>query len=580
MSVWRRLWPFVTPHIGRIAINLVQVACVAMLALVGPTAIGWVIDRVLGDGDWSFLLPGAGLVLGAAVLQGLLRFSQRYGAEIVAQRIIYDLRNRLYGHLQSQSFTFFDKARTGELMSRLTSDVETLRLALGMGVVNGLQHLATLTFLVVTMLAINWQLGLVALGVLLPLIHAVRGFDRVVRPTFVKVQERTADLTAAVQEHVSGVRVVRAFAREDSEEATFAHHNEQLQRTSVDSTRLSALYTNYMQFLTAAGLVAVLWLGGRLVAAGALSVGALVSFNLYLMQMQQPVRMLGWILNVWGRAHAGAGRLFEFLDTEPDVKDRPDAKPLNQVSGAVTFERVSFAYGEGRLVLEDIDIDLRPGQRLAIVGLTGSGKSTLAALIPRFYDVTAGRVLIDGHDVRDVTLDSLRRHVAVVFQDTFLFSTSLRENIAYGRPGASQAEIEAAAKAAQIHDFIVSLPDGYDTLVGERGVGLSGGQRQRMAIARALLQQAPVVILDESTASVDAETERRLHKAMDEVMQGRTAIVIAQRIATVQAADHIIVMEQGRIVERGTHEELLRRGGLYRRICELQFGLGKEVQAS
>lgn len=571
MGVWRRMWPLIRPHLGLVTLNLGQVALVAGLQLVAPWAVGWIIDRVLTGGQWQYLWPGAAAILLAAIAQGGLRFSQRYGAEVVAQRIIYALRDRLYRHLHALSFAFFDQTRTGELMSRLTSDVETLRLALGMGVVNMIQHVTTVAFLSAVMLFYNWHLGLMALVFLLPVTHAVVMFGRVVRPTFAEVQEKTADLTAAVQENVAGVRVVRAFAREPEEIERFAVQNRALQAVNVRSVRMGSFYGNYMQFLTSVGLVAVLWYGGRLVAAGRLTPGELVSFNLYLMQLVQPVRMLGWLVNVFNRAAAGAGRIFEFLDTQPEVAEAPDARILPPVRGEVRLEGVGFSYDGGTPVLADIDLTVRPGERVAILGLTGSGKSSLVSLIPRFYDTTAGRVCIDGHDVRDVTLDSLRRQIGLVFQETFLFSTTLRENIAYGRPQATMAEIEAAARAAQIHDFIATLPDGYDSVVGERGVGLSGGQRQRIAIARALLVNTPIVILDESTASVDVETERRIHAAMDRVMEGRTALVIAQRVTTVRGADQVVVLDGGRIAECGTHAELLARGGLYRRIYDLQL---------
>lgn len=571
VAVLRRLWPFVRPHGWLLLLSLAQVTLVALLRLAQPLLVGWVIDRALREGRWNLLAPGALAIVGLSALQGALRYGQRYSIELMANRVIYELRGRLYSHLQGLSFGFFDQSRTGELMARLTSDVETLRQALGMGTVNGIQHLGTAAGVLVVMLWTNWRLALVSLLFLPFLLRALALFTRVVRPTFQQIQEELAALTAVAQENVQGVRVVRAFAREDAEVRKFMAQNLRLQEKSLHSVRLMSYHNNYMNFLTTLGLVAVLWFGGRQVVAGQLTLGQLVQFNLYLGLLAEPVRMLGWIASIFVRAAAGAQRIFALLDRRSEVADKPGARPLPRVRGHIRFEGVSFTYDGTTPVLADIDLEIRPGQKVAILGLTGSGKSTLVNLIPRFYDPTRGRITIDGTDIREVTLESLRRQVAMVMQETFLFSTTLRENIAYGKPGASMAEIVAAARAAQIHEFIASLPQGYDTPVGERGVGLSGGQKQRIAIARALLTNAPVVILDESTASVDLATEQRIHAAMDRVMQGRTAVIIAQRLSTIQAADLVVVLAEGRIAERGTHAELLARGGLYRTIHDIQL---------
>lgn len=577
MAVLRRLWPFIRPHGWLVLISLAQVALVAVLRVVQPAVVGWVIDRALREGRWGYLAPGALAVVGAAVVQGALRYGQRYSIELMANRVIYGLRGRLYNHLQALSFQFFDQSKTGDLMSRLTADVETLRQALGMGTVNGIQHLGTVAGVMAIMLVKNWQLALVALLFFPLLVRALGTFSRVVRPTYQRIQEELAALTAVAQESVEGVRVVRAFAGEEGEIARFMAQNRRLQEQSLRSVRLMSFYNNYMSFLAAAGLVGVIWFGGRQVMAGRLTEGELVEFTLYLHLLSEPARMLGWIASLFVKAAAGARRIFELLDRRADVAEKPGARPLPPIRGRIRFEGVHFAYDPETPVLAGIDLEIRPGQKVAILGLTGSGKSTLIHLIPRFYDPTCGRVTVDGIDVRDVTLESLRRQIALVMQESFLFSTTLRENIAYGNPRATMAEIIAAARAAQIHDFIASLPEGYETRVGERGVGLSGGQKQRIAIARALLMNAPVVILDESTASVDVETEQRIHAAMDRVMEGRTAIIIAQRLSTVRSADLVVVLDGGRIAQQGTHEELLARDGLYRTIYEIQLKPAEEA---
>lgn len=578
MTVLRRLWPFVRPHWWLVVLSLSQVTLVALLRIAQPPLVGWVIDHALKGGQWRLLTPGALAVVALAVMQGGLRYGQRYSIELMANRVIYQIRSKLYSHLQGLSFGFFDQSKTGELMSRLTADVETLRQALGMGTVNGIQHAGTVIGVIAVMLWINWRLALVSLLFLPFLLRSLGTFTRVVRPTFQQIQEELAGLTAVAQESVQGVRVVRAFAREDEEVRKFMAQNRRLQDRSLQSIRLMSYYNNYMNFLTAAGLVGVLWYGGRQVAAGNLTLGQLVQFNLYLALLAEPVRMLNWIASVFVRAATGAQRIFELLDRRSEVAEKPGARPLRAVRGHIRFEGVTFAYDPaGEPVLAEIDLEVKPGQKVAVLGLTGSGKSTLVNLIPRFYDPTRGRVTIDGTDIRDVTLESLRRQVAMVMQETFLFSTTLKENIAYGKPDATMAEIIAAARAAQIHDYIAGLPQGYETTVGERGVGLSGGQKQRIAIARALLTSAPVVVLDESTASVDVQTEQRIHAAMDRVMQSRTAIIIAQRLSTIQAADQVIVLAHGRMAQRGTHAELLAQGGLYRTIYDIQLRPAEEA---
>lgn len=579
MPLLRRLWPYYRKGWPLVLLSLAQIGLVSLTGTAQPQIIRFVTDRVLEEGNWQWLLPGALAVIGVALLQGILRFGQRYCMELVSNRVIYQLRSRLYQHLQQLSFTFYDQAQTGELMSRVTADVDSLRQAAGMGVVNGLMHTGTIIATVVAMFLMDWRLALVSLLFLPLLIHAVARFRLGSGRAWRQVQDETARLSAALQENIAGVRVVKAFARDEDEIDKFRQSNGRFQAANLRAIRLNAFWTNYMQFVTALGSVAVLWYGGRRAIQGEITVGTIIAFNAYVAHLAPLTRNLGWIISMFTRAAAGLGRIFTLLDTPADVATKPGAIPLGRVKGAVALEHVSFGYEGGEVVLDDINLAVKPGQRVAIMGLTGAGKSSLIHLIPRFYDPTAGRILVDGVDVREVTLDSLRANIAIVLQETFLFSTTLRENIAYGRPDASMAAIEAAARAAQIHDFIASLPDGYETLVGERGVGLSGGQKQRIAIARALLTDSPILLLDESTSAVDVATERQIQAAMDRLMEDRTTFVIASRLSTVMRADLVVVLEGGRIAERGTHAELIQRDGLYRKIYELQLRPAAETAA-
>jgi ATP-binding cassette subfamily B multidrug efflux pump len=580
VKIIRRLWPYWRSGWVLILISVIQIGLVAGLAVLMPQIVRWVIDHVLVDGDWSWLVPGALAVVAAAVVQGFLRFGQRYTMELVSQRVIYELRSDLYRHLQSLSFGFYDRAKTGELMSRVTADVETLRHAAGMGFVNGLMHLGTVFGIIIAMFVMDWRLAGVTLLFMPLLIYTIGHFSKQARPMWTQIQAQTATLSAVIQENIAGVRVVRAFAREEGEVAKFRTQNVTFLNKNIAAIRLMAFWSNFMNFLTALGGTLVLWYGGRRVMEQEISIGTLIAFNTYVASLIQPVRMMGWIVAIFSRAAAGAQRIFELLDARSDVVEKPDAQKLERVQGHIRFEEISFSYSDGEAVLDQVSLEVMPGQRVAVLGMTGSGKSSLINLIPRFYDPTLGRVLIDGIDLRDVTMESLRSHMAIMLQETFLFSTTLRENIAYGRPDASKEQIVAAAKAAQIHEFIDGLPDGYETLVGERGVGLSGGQKQRIAIARALLLNSPILIMDESTSAVDVQTEHLIQGAIARVMENRTSFVIASRLSTVMSADMVVVLEHGQIVQVGSHAELIRQEGLYREIYNLQLKPAEEALAA
>jgi len=573
MNVYGRLMKeFMAKYWARYVLAFVLVNIISIMALIAPLLTERIIDEFIPQGDLKGIALYAILVLGVATARALITFSQRYNIEFTAQKVIYDVRNRLYQHLQTLSFSFFDQNRTGELMSRMTSDVSTLQRAMGMGFINLFSNALTILYTLIILFSKNVQLTLMSLLFMPFLIWAVSQFSVKVRPTFRMVREQMGVFTAAMQESITGVRVVKAFAQEEYEVEKFRKENREYYEKNMVSVRLEAFYGPLMSFISTMGTVFLIWYGGMKVVNGSISLGEWTVFNTLIAQLIQPVRMFGWLVSMVQRASASGQRIFEILDTQSDVADAPGAQTLPPLQGHVRMENVSFSYDNRVFVLEEINLDIQPGQTIAILGSTGSGKSSLINLVPRFYDPQKGRILIDGHDLRDVTIDSLRRQIGIVLQETFLFNDSLRNNISYGRPSASLEEIIDAAKSAKIHDFIAALPQGYDTIVGERGVGLSGGQKQRMAIARALLMEAKVLILDESTSSVDTETERAIQQAFAKLTENCTTFVIAQRLSTIRNADRIIVLDRGRIVQDGTHEDLLQQeGGIYHQIYQMQL---------
>lgn len=575
MSVLVRLMRYTLRYWRWTLLGFLAMAGALYTRLIVPRLIQRAIDQGILGRDPGVLLSTAGFILAMALMGGVIRFAERYSMEYMCQRVIYDLRNDLFNHLQTLSFSYYDEAHTGQLMSRVTGDVETLRRFLSRGMLGLAENFVMLVTVVIILVRYHPGLAAASLAMLPFLTYAVVQFGRKVRPAYWAIQAQAATMTAVLQENITGVRVVRAFAREDSEEAKFEVENREYHRRQVAAVKLQAYYMQFMTFLSNLGVAVVLLYGGRLVIEGVLTIGIIVAFTSYLGLLMMPLRMLGMVVSLAQRAVASGQRVFEILDTKPEIKDEPGAVELGTVEGHIEFRDVSFGYGNGltpeALVLRDINLEVPAGKTVALLGATGSGKSSIINLVPRFYDPTQGQVLIDGQDIRRVTLQSLRRQIGMVLQETFLFSASLQENIAYGRSSATQAEIEAAAKAAYIHDFIVSLPEGYKTLIGERGVGLSGGQKQRLAIARALLMNPRILILDDSTSSVDTETEYLIQQALANLMRGRTTIVIAQRLSTIKNADEIVVLEGGRIVQRGRHEDLLAEGGMYGEIYDLQL---------
>ena len=571
MDVTVRLFRYVFRYWPRVLASTVMMLLGTGMLMIQPKIIQWTFDSVYEQGHWGLLMWMALAVVAIQALQGVVNYGSGITMEWVGQRTIYDVRNAIYKQLQNLSFSFYDKAQTGQLMSRATADVEQLRRFVSVGSMRLLSSFFTFVFVIITLVMMDWKLTLLSLCTMPFLAWSVAMFGKKVRPRYRMIQQQMAVLTTILQENVTGVRVVRAFAQEESAIEKFRKENWTYLEQNIVTVRLWAFYFPLMSFISGLGTTFVLWYGGRSVINGTMTIGEMLAFNTLLMRLVQPVRMLGWLVNMYSQASASAQRVFEVLDTQPDVRDLPGAKPLPQVAGHVRFENVSFGYDGHNMVLKNLNIDGWPGQRIALLGATGSGKSTVTNLIPRFYDVSSGQVTVDGIDIKDVTLKSLRSQIGIVLQETFLFSASIKDNISYGRSDATMAEIVAAAKAARIHDFVVSLPGGYDTLVGERGVGLSGGQKQRVTIARALLMDPRILILDDSMSSVDTETEYLIQLALEELMHNRTTFVIAQRLSTVKNADQIIVLANGEIVEQGTHETLLAQGGIYREIYDLQF---------
>ena len=541
------------------------------LTLAIPQFIRWIVDRGIGGKDTRLLLESVIALLLLTLAKGALTFWQGRWTEQASQSVAYDLRNALHRKFAELSFSYHDRTRTGQLLSRTMQDVERVRFVTGRAFLRLVDSTVLMLGSAAILIWMNPRLALLALALLPFLAHRALYLGRRLRPISLAVQQQIAVLTTRLEQNLRGARVVKVFAQEDADIARFDQENDRWFDLSVRASRLEALNTPLMDFIANISTVIIIWYGGRLVVQGQLTLGELVAFTTYLAQLASPVRRLGQIVPALAVASAAGARVFEILDTQSDVQDAPGARPLPPIRGEVRFEHVAFAYADRLAVLDDISFEARPGQVIALIGMTGSGKSTVINLLPRFYDVTAGRVTIDGHDVRDVTLGSLRDQIGIVLQDTLLFATTIHENIAFGRPGASMGAIVEAARAAQAHDFIAVLPDGYDTLVGERGITLSGGQRQRIAIARALLKDPRILILDDATASVDTETEQLIQHALDRLMRGRTSFVIAQRLSTLRMADVVLVLERGHVAMHGTHDQLLRSSALYAQMYRQQL---------
>jgi ATP-binding cassette subfamily B protein len=561
-----RLLGFLRPYRGRVVLTLAAALGLMAASITLPYLTRRVIDDVLEGGDRGLLVPLVLAVVGVGLARFMLAVVRRVGAGHVSLGVEYDLRNRLFRHLQRLSFSYFDRTSVGQLMSRATSDLQTVRFFLGYGLIFLVMHAFTLVIVAGIMISIH--AGLAALALLMgPALVAVAGrYSLRSHPVLVDVQQKVGDVTQLAEESTVGIRVVKAFGREPEQSARFGATARRAFDRSMDANRLQSFYQPLMGFLPIVGLGIVLAAGGSLAIDGALTLGQFVQFYLYLSMLVWPFRSIGNLVGSAQRAAASGQRIFEILDTVPEVAERPGARPLPPGGGEVRFEGVRFGYDPERPVLDGLDLAVPAGRTVALIGPTGSGKTTLTQLVPRYYDVQAGRVLLDGVDVRDLRLDDLRRAVGVVSQEPFLFSASIRDNIAYGVPHATDEQVRAAARLARAEAFVEALPDGFQTIVGERGYTLSGGQRQRIAIARAILTDPRVLILDEATASVDASTEREIQQALRAAMEGRTTFVIAHRASTIALADEVIVLDGGRVAARGTHEDLYATSGLYREV--------------
>lgn len=567
-----RIRALLRPYLLQVILALFILILVTAANLAIPEIIRQVIDIGLVEGERSFLLNAALIVLGIGVLIAVLDFCNRYLSSWISFRITFDLRNRLYDHIQHLSFSYHDHTQTGQLINRCIEDVRSLQQFTGTGVIELIRITLLLVGVIFLLFWDNAQLAAIALIPMLPLFLLTTSFGKRVGGLFYDVDKAMGDLSTRLQENVSGVQVVRAFAREPYEVQRFNRENRQLYESRLTVVQQWSRVMPTSHFLIAMSTVLILWFGGNMVLRGEMTLGEVVAFNSYLILMAEPARQLVMLVNTAGEASAGIQRIFEVLEQKPEIKSTKYPVSLGTLSGKIVFQDVCFRYkGEKSIALEDINLQVEPNQVVALIGPTGSGKTSLVNLIPRFYDVTEGTVFVDGFDVRLVELQSLRRQIGIVLQTSLLFSDTLKANIAYGRPDADLQEVIEAAKAAQAHDFIQEMSDGYNTEIGERGVTLSGGQRQRVAIARAILLNPRILILDDSTSSVDTQTERLIQQALNRLMEGRTTFIIAQRLSSVRRADFILVLDQGRIVEQGSHDDLLSQDGLYREIYELQL---------
>jgi len=566
-TFWRLLG-FLKPYKWSLVVSIVlavasQAAAVAIAFITGSG-----LDHALRAGDRGTIWRYGLAILAFGLVRSLLMMGRRLISGRQALGVEFDLRNAMYAKLQRLSFRFYDRHQTGQLMSRATVDLQAVRFFLGYGLIFFFQHVTTIVGVTVVMFVVNWRLALAATAITPLIVIVAYRYSSISHPVLRDVQQKMADVATVAEESIVGVHVVKSFAQERKRSGQFARRSEAVFGRSVDANRQRALYVPVLSFLPVLAQAVVLLYGGRMVVNGQLDFGQFIAFNVLVVMLVMPLRMLGMWIGQAQRATASGERIFEVMDEPEDVVDRPGAVDLPAGEGRVRFDGISFGYDMERPVLQGIDLVVEPGKTVALIGHTGSGKTTLASLVPRFYDVIAGRITIDGADIRDVKVHSLRREIGIVAQDPFLFSATVRENIAFGRPDASQEEVEEAARLAQAAEFIDDLPDGYDTVVGERGITLSGGQRQRLAIARALLVDPRILILDDATASVDATTEARIRLGLREAMKGRTTIIIAHRLSTLALADELVVLDRGRLVARGTHEELLERSPVYREIYE------------
>ncbi|WP_245393730.1 ABC transporter ATP-binding protein [Allomeiothermus silvanus] len=570
----RRLLAYTRPYRTELSVAIIATLIGSAFGLLFPLVIGRLVDASflrIGSADTTVLDRTVLILIGVFALQAFFTAVQSYLLSRVGEGVVADLRRTVYRHLLTLSPRFFETRKTGEITSRLTSDISTVQGVVSSALVQIFSQTLTLVGTVIILFVTNWRLSLLMLSIVPVVVLAAFYFGRLLRKVSKEFQDRVADANARAEEAIGGIRVVQAFTAEPLEARTYADLIGASFKVALRRARIRAIFNPVVFFAMFTAIGIVLWYGGRLVIAGELTPGQLVAFLVYTFSVAGAVGAFSGLFSQFQEALGASSRIFELLDEKSDLPEPANPLKLGSVRGEVRFEQVSFGYGERGVVLEDVSLAAQPGEVVALVGPSGAGKSTLISLIPRFYDPTAGRILLDGVDIRDLTLYDLRSNIALVPQETQLFSGTVAENIRYGKPGASDAEVIEAAKAANAHEFITSFPDGYATIVGERGIKLSGGQRQRVAIARALLKNPRILILDEATSSLDSESEALVQEALEVLMQGRTTFVIAHRLSTIRSADKIVVLEAGRIVQQGTHQELLAAGGLYKELYELQF---------
>jgi ATP-binding cassette subfamily B protein len=556
----------------------------AFVCLIIGTAFGIAIPRMLGDGidtvvshgEHSFIWIAAGVIVAVSLLRGLAGYGQRYFNEVVAQKTTYIIRNAIYERIQRLSFSFHDRSQTGQLMSRATVDVEAIRMFLAMGLLGMAQVILMVIAVAYMLTSMNWQLALFTLVFVIPVAWLAASFGARIRPIWLKVQATMGFMGTTLEESLAGIGVVKAFSHEREDSRKFAAQARTLSDEQVHAARLMGINAPTMALLFTIPTAIILWYGGHQVVAQKMTIGEITQFILYIGMLVMPIRRLGMMVNLYSRTISAGQRILEILDTKSEVNEKSHAIELGRVKGQVSFQNVSFSYNNVGPALKNVSFEVQPGQLVALLGRSGSGKSTVANLLGRFYDVTEGKIMVDGIDIRDVTLSSLRKNVVAAQQDVFLFSATIRENIAYGAVDASMEQITEVAKAANLHNFIQALPEGYDTWVGERGDTLSGGEKQRLSIARTLLVNPSILILDDSTANVDSETEKLIRQALDKLIKGRTTFIITHRLPIIMNADLILVLQDGVLVEKGKHDELVARGGVYKEMYESQLMIDKE----
>jgi ABC-type multidrug transport system fused ATPase/permease subunit len=591
MKIVLRLMTFVRRYWYMLVFAFICLLIATVFAITIPNLLGDGIDAALGSGGHTFLFFKVGdahnfiwwvavVIIAVSALRGVAGYGQRYFNEVVAQKATYVMRNVLYERIQRLSFAFHDRSQTGQLMSRATVDIEAIRMFFAMGLLGMAQVFLMVIAVAYMLLAMDWRLALFTLVFVIPVAWLAISFGRSIRPIWLKVQAVMGFMGTTLEESLAGISVVKAFSHEKENSRQFSTQATGLYDDQVQAARLMAINSPTMVVLFGIPTAIILWYGGHEVVAGNMTIGQVTQFILYLGMLVMPIRRLGMMVNLYSRTMSAGQRIFEILDTESEVKEKPNAIELGRLKGRVSFQNVSFGYGKIGAALKNVSFEVQPGQLVALLGRSGSGKSTVANLLARFYDVTEGKITVDGIDIRDVTLSSLRRNVVAAQQDVFLFSATIKENIAYGAVDAGMEQIIEVAKAANLHDFIKALPDGYDTWVGERGDTLSGGEKQRLSIARTLLVNPSILILDDSTASVDSETERLIRQALDKLIRGRTTFIITHRLPIIQNADIILMLQDGELVEKGTHEELIARGGVYKEIYESQLMINQESAES